>query len=838
MKLKSYLLLFVFCLLMAPSLFAQVNVSERSNYKQTASIGVGFKTAYDNGFVKLRDGTILEGKISIYGDSFSRISGVRIRTNTGNKYDFQPRSLIEYGLNNSSVNDTPELFEWSDPLSSPATGFKIVRTGSAEFGYVILKDGSKKEGGLKLKESNGRVQSLEIKDANKEKFKYDSELVSNYGVQEYEDEKFTNLWSLIKWKKTTFKSDLVSTKSEYLPGYIILTNGQKQEGDIQVMKNETMITQVGVRSSSDAKPVKYKYKEIQEYGSTLTKESYYKYLTKRKPLESFPPKMKFHSGTILMVDGSLIEADLAFTKKNKYGDVFYLDPESGQLVGVKSEDIEEVNQVIPQDELDEFEQYVYDRTHIKGYLIQKPTKYDFKMIRGGESEGIYETRPQFGFVKLKTGREIVGSLYVKKNGTPKSMIRAFISEGNGSTEKFAYKEMENFGLLDHEATTASRKKLMDGTRKGFVVLLKDQRKVEGMLAIEKGKRDAGSKLIFNLGDGVSYKEMDVESYELVDLPVNDLTNNGTIYYEDEKRNFYPGSFTIDGMSKMGWIAWIKPVKKGAYDAFYFADSKDGVANVYYVSKGATDVVQSIEEEFESYDPADDSFLMSKTIETDIQSNGYVITTDGTRIVGQVEMSFPPKLWFATDVTVTQEDGTVTEYAGDGGIQQIMITVDGQEKEFVYFDGVYSEVLDHEGGWVHFRNPHPTTPTGLSNWLNVFTQAALTSSQDYLDEKVAEVAAVQAMKGNDDAAKAAADFLNREKTDYTSYDQFTLYAKEHIIMDMKNSRYAMYIPGKNYQLIEGDLMGSIIYLMMDSDAKKGLMKMNNPSETLKFLDSNL
>lgn len=824
--------LVVLCLIIILPVVGQVNTSEIGNYKNTSG-SYGFKSTYANGYVKLRDGTIIDGKISIYGGSFENIYGVKIKSYAGEKYDFMSRSLAEYGLSNSSVNDTPDLFSWGEA----AVKLKGLKVGYTDFGYVVLKDGTVKEGELKLKEYKGRIQSMEVKDANKEKFKYDAEEVSNYGVRVYEDEKFKNLWSLIRWKVSTFQSDLASTKSELLPGYVILTSGQKQEGYIQLLKKETMITQVSLRSSKDAKPTKIKYGDIKEYGTTLTQDSYYELLREQFPLESYPPKMKFRDGKILLTDGNKLEVSLAFATNNSNGDVFYLDSETGQVKGVKSDDIDDVVQEISKEELEAYEQYVYDATHVNDLLIQNPSKYDFKMIQGGEVNGIFETRPQFGYVKLKTGQVKVGTLYLKKNGSPKTMIKAFISENGEKPTKYAYNDMESYGLIAHEATTAFNERLIDGSRQGFVVLLDGQEKVEGLLTIEAEESDVVDPMkIFKFQDGGSYKESEVVYYGLLDVPVSDLTSDGTVYYEDEKRNFHPGSFSIDGSSQSGYIAWAKPAKKGAYDAFYFADSKDGVANVFYLSKGAADVVQTVEEAFEAYDPADDSFLLSKTIETEIESNGYVITTDGERIDGQIEMSFPPKLWFATDVTLTQEDGTVTDYSAAGGLQRLVTTIDGQEKEFVFFDGAYIEVLDHEGDWVHFRNPHPNTPTGMSNWLNAFTGAAMNASQEYVDQKVAEYATVQALKGNEKAAESAANFLDRERTDYTSYDQFALYAKEHIILDLKNNRYAMYIPGKNYQIIEGELMGSIEYLKMESEAQKGLRKMNNPSETLKYLDT--
>lgn len=832
----------VLCLSIAYPSIAQTNTSTESNYKVKQNKSGYYKTVYDNGYVTLRDGTVLDGKISLFGKGYDKISGVRIKTYSGDNYNFMTKSLKEYGLSTSSVNDTPTLFSWGAVEKSPFTGYKNVRIGFTSFGYVKTREGNMLEGSLRLKEVNGKVVNLEVKDAKKETTKFEVEEVSNYGVKVYEDPKFKNVWSMISWESNNYYSSFMNIKSTPMPGQVTTTDGQRFTGSIELVKKGEMITQVHVSVPNEKKTKKLKYDEIKEYDVKLDVNSYHDMLAKSKPLEQYKPMRKFHSGTVLLTDETALEGWVAFATNNELGDVLFAETESAIVQGLSAEDVEEVTQEIEQKEFDAYDQFVYDSWHVNDYLIQYPPKYIYKH-KNPDMANIFETEFQPGYVVLKSGEAKVGSFSIVSQGT---IVKYLIKIGDNKPEKYPAKEVARYGLIQHEPKTAFPKRLFNESKPGFVILMGSGERVEGELTIKteeansrNGFQDGVMLKTFVVkvdGDKRKFEESSVDTYGLTDFAVSDLTNDGVILFDDNKQNFHPGSFNDNGISKKGWIAWAKPVKKDDYDVFFFAEDINGTANVYFLSDGASDVVQDIEEEFAAYDPADDSFLMTKTIETDVVSNGYVITADEQRIDGEVQISFPPKLWFASDVTITDASGTVYEFTSDGSLSQIVVTVDDKQKEFVNFDNAYVEVLQREGDWVHFRNPHPITPTLGSDLLNFFSGAAMTAGQDYIDQKVAEVAVIAAAKGDEDALKSAEVFLNREKKDYMSYDKFAIYAKEHIIMDTQLGRHAMYIPAANYQQVEAELMGSIDYLKMESEAQKGLRKMNNPAETLKFLDT--
>jgi len=339
------------------------------------------------------------------------------------------------------------------------------------------------------------------------------------------------------------------------------------------------------------------------------------------------------------------------------------------------------------------------------------------------------------------------------------------------------------------------------------------------------------------GDKQEFVEASVDIYGLIDVPIRELTGDGIVIYDDPKQNFSPGGFSYQGNVLEGYIAWVAPNELGEYDAFLFSAEEDGQANVYYASKGASDITQMIQE-IEEYDPIDDSFLQTVTIDREVKHNGYVITHEGERIEGEVELSFPPKLWYATDVILTRSDGTVTEYTNDGSLKNIVVMIDGMEKEFTTYLNQYPEVLHRDGSLVHFRNPRPTTPNVAGEIINMFVQGAAGAAGQEIDKKIAEegMKQIAAGKWNADQVEAFNTYQELDKTDWTSFEFITIYAPEHIVLDEESGRYAMYIPGKSYFQIEGELMGCIDFFNLDKTTQKGLRRMRNPEQTLKFLNT--
>jgi len=151
-------LLFLLLVGTISSLPAQENASPKDNYRDIHP--QYYASRYDHGYVTLRDGTRLVGQISIQGPSFEHIKWVKNRTTSGEKYNFQVRSLIEYGLDNTTINETPQLFSWAPKKQNTGSGNLVgllslgKMVGFADYGYVNMIDGKKLEGEITLETVN------------------------------------------------------------------------------------------------------------------------------------------------------------------------------------------------------------------------------------------------------------------------------------------------------------------------------------------------------------------------------------------------------------------------------------------------------------------------------------------------------------------------------------------------------------------------------------------------------------------------------------------------------------------------------------------------------------
>jgi hypothetical protein len=855
---------------------AQKNTSPKENYRirATASANTSTGTAeveyassyitvYDNGYVILRDGTRLAGQISLAGASYDKVFVVKIKTNAGQKFNLSTRSLTEFGLDNTLINETPSLFRWvaqKDKKVEGTSGFRLgannKSVGYGDFGYVNTLDGKKYEGAIEVTQINGRVESIKIKDAKKDKTQFEPKQVKSYGVQVYVDPKFKGPWALVTWKASNVQGIFTNKKSNELPGYVVLNDGSKQTGTLTLVTKEVMISQVLVEGAN-GKSTKNKYEDIQSYGVDLTVKSYYDILRKwDTPFEELRPEMKFFPGTVTLTDRSVRKGLIAqVNPETELTDLYFASEENGAAEFIAASVIEDFQQTIPEESRKAYDQLIYNRDHVKGYQKQRPPQWIYKSRNVDRGVEFSKTEFQPGYIILSTGEEKIGAISVIIQA---QMPKYEFMEAGKESEKYSMKEVKEYGLIVQEPITDFPERLFTGKKQGFVQLLGGNgARIQGELQIREDTRqtktggdDEGAEyikrtfVITSNGKKEEYPEGSVDRYGLVDVPVRQLTADGVILHENPKMNFQPGSFSQKGTVRKGYIAWLAPNKAGAYEAFYFAEDMKGNANIYYVSEGCSDINQAIEEKIAEYNPVDDSFLQAVTIDKEVKNNGYVITAAGKRIEGAIQMSFPPKLWFATDVTLTQADGTVTQFTDDGSLKQISVTIDGKVREFVNFRNEYAEVLQREGSLVHLRNPHPTTPTYASGLLNQFVGAAANAARDEWDKQVAAVAMEKSMKGelSKEQTEAAARYMARDRKDYTQTTFLTMYAKEHIVLDETTGRYAMYIPGAamapdtDYKEMDGELGGCMEYLMLDGAEQRGLRTMRNPSVTMRFMNA--
>ena len=405
----------------------------------------------------------------------------------------------------------------------------------------------------------------------------------------------------------------------------------------------------------------------------------------------------------------------------------------------------------------------------------------------------------WGYLKFYNGPPKVGDISVKSVGA----ITTFFIKENGKEVKYKGNQIAGYGLLTRQAYSPFPARLFNSKRPGWLWLVNGDSYIYGDLSIITKASDNGAiNKYFQLekdGQVQEYVETKVAFYGLSGVTIDELTNGGTLTYDEPKKNFRAAQLTKkSGEEYSGWVAYVQD----QYSSIFFTSSPEKPIVIQYA--------------LEIYDPLDDEFLVSKSIDESAANNGYVITASGAKIEGAISLSFPPKLWFATDVTLTKEDGTIIEYTNDGSLKKVVLTVNGREREFINFENEYVEVLHRYGELVNFRNPHPTTQKVGGEAANILTTAAIES----LDQSMLL-----------DIKKQDSD----ENIDWTQEEVIKLYAEEYMVYNEKTGRTTMYIPGRNYLQVEGDLMGSIGYLTMEKQQRNGYKKMSNPLTTMQYLN---
>lgn len=810
-------ILFVILLCTVCSAYSQENKSTEENYrKRTEHMKYDYATQYDNGYVTLRDGTTLEGKISLVGKGYDQVWLVIIRTNGGQRYALRPRSLKEYGLSNSLTNDTPGMFDWIQ-MNPPSAmnAFQDIRTGTCDFGYVKTKTGKTVEGELTIKEINGRIKSITVKNT-KEKDKFDADDISNFGVKEYADPKLIGVYSIIPWKKSFGTGMLVNQKSIPAPGKVTLNDGSTKSGYIMVVKKSEITTQIRVSETADAKPEKIKYADVKSYTIEQRIDDYTNLLKNiGQPFDEIHPSRKFYPGGIALQNGTILEGMVAKAANADITDVFYAADKNAIIKGYKADEVDRVVQNISDEDMAAYDAAIYDRDHAQDYLIQRPAQWKYAV----KKEEISVTEFQTGYLILNSGEEKVGALEVTKNG---AYVKFVLLENNEKV-KYSSKDVAEYGLIENRPHTDFPAHLYTGLivkrQPGFIKIFGKDEIIKGDLKISKYTNgfNGNTKETMKIDDKDFHLES-VEIYGLIDVPVAKMTKNGALVYGNEKLNFHPGSFMMDGAKKEGFIAWAKPNGSGKYTSFFFAEKMDGVANVYSVKDGASDVVQNIPT------AAPEVPVSTEDAEQVFKGQGYVMGKNGDKIAeGTLQIVYPAGTWFSPEVLVLGLEDSQDIIKNNDAVKSAFIEVDGKTKEFLYYEGVFVEVLDRDNSLVHFRNPYPTIETLGGKLLNRLVQGAV---NDFNQEQ-AEAAAVAQSQGR----------IKGQAT--LSVAEIKIYALENLIYDESTGRVTMYAPAPDfYAMLDAELEGCIEYLTMDFQEKWGIRRMKNPLETLKFINENM
>ncbi len=206
------------CIAITSHVNAQTNESPAGAYQWKKG-----KTELQAGYVVLKSGKRMDGKISLIG-SATQINEVAYEGD-GKEIKFPVASLKSYGLVNVNpnasasasggpVNESPEsMYEWRN--MGIVMG-KVITSSTPRAGYVVLRNGTKYEGELKLRRKDGILEDIEVKTAGgKEKF--DAPEVARYGYTVSQEEVAQT--NLAKQSKTSFQGT-ITTPSGKQPGEI------------------------------------------------------------------------------------------------------------------------------------------------------------------------------------------------------------------------------------------------------------------------------------------------------------------------------------------------------------------------------------------------------------------------------------------------------------------------------------------------------------------------------------------------------------------------------------------------------------------------------------------
>ncbi|MEQ9593213.1 MAG: hypothetical protein RLN86_11455 [Cyclobacteriaceae bacterium] len=340
---------------------------------------------FENGFVILRDGTRIEGEISI--KNYEKDGRISVTPVNGDKLKIDVLSLSSWGLNiNIPRNYSPlNYYDWKNQ--------KRKETKEPERGFVMLTNGETKQGRIMIEgrssdsplaaENYFAIESLTYVDKSGNAVEYDRENIKGFGR--------VLPWpltpsELFNWQNGEFMG---KRKTQKQMGYAIMNDGSKIEGEMQlVVKNKLPRTK---GSSSD--PME-RSENLDKTRSDIVDEIYFtrdgkdekidlddvfayglqdvtiNMLTNNGDRAYIIEKMNFHPGTVTTKDGKKKDGFLAyFPYPDNYYGVYFASSRDEPVITIPMKDIKDVDQRISLIEAFGDEEPKKPNNNINGYIL-------------------------------------------------------------------------------------------------------------------------------------------------------------------------------------------------------------------------------------------------------------------------------------------------------------------------------------------------------------------------------------------------------------------------------------------------------------------------------------
>jgi hypothetical protein len=247
----------------------------------------------------------------------------------------------------SQTNDSPlSAYKWK--------GKKTELTD----GYVILKSDKRLDGKISLIGDVSNVTHVNYVGDGKD-IELPVAALKNYGVVSASGETVqvkrvplpASTKDLFQWRTVNEAEGNVTENTKPRNGYVILMDGNRLDGEIQLKRKNGHFNQIKLKTESDKH--KFKPSDVQDYGLALTIDE----LTKGGEKTYKDEAKNFHEGKVALNNGSEKIGLVAFTEKyhttigDTYGDVMFADNKDAIIKTFKDSEVKFVTQMIDGDEV-------------------------------------------------------------------------------------------------------------------------------------------------------------------------------------------------------------------------------------------------------------------------------------------------------------------------------------------------------------------------------------------------------------------------------------------------------------------------------------------------------
>ena len=212
-------------------------------------------------------------------------------------------------------------------------------------GYVILKSGKQMDGLLSLKGKPNEVKLIVLV-VNGKVIEFKPESLKAYGINA---EPLVNESpeDLYEWKSAGEVMGKIVENTKSRPGFVVLTNGNRIEGELQLRRTEGVLDLIKIKS--DQGKGKYELSEVNRFGIILT----IKEVTNDGKKVRKDWALNFHRGYVLNESGEKKEGFIAFKNASVpnslkplenavYTGIYFTETQEGILSNLETSDIVEV----------------------------------------------------------------------------------------------------------------------------------------------------------------------------------------------------------------------------------------------------------------------------------------------------------------------------------------------------------------------------------------------------------------------------------------------------------------------------------------------------------------